>query len=573
MRRVIGLDFGSSQSLVSVMEIGSTQTPEILKFDAGNNVSRTLLALDNNDDHLVAVGNDVWEMLKERGTQDFYVVRNFKRYLGETMPSEEGENVEGKLAEKFCEYYLSRLCEKLRSEFNVERLDKDNFTTCIAHPTTWDENKVQLLVKIVEKAGFPEVNAIPEPLAAIYAAKKQYKEHFADKTEYYLVVDFGGGTLDICIIEMGILGRFAKIVSRSGNPKLGGWEFDKIIETQYISKANLETTKLSSRHKTYIKEECEDAKISISGYLAEGNTTKFICNFKTPSKSTLHITRDEIVSLVREAGILEQYQQCISDALNKSGLDINQISKIVLTGGTSQWRFLQDIFTSKKSGYGIDKSKVILTSDPHTDVCIGCAVYSGYADNRDLVPGIWIKYRKDNEDWSELQQLKAPAEPGTQADCENKYLMCIDESRLLSPYRIEFKWFSGISESSLTEINDETGVVELYARSNKNAFSRFVDKTLRKIMEKRGWKIEEKEPDTYVLYIQMKETAAAPHYTLRILDAKASAKDSASTSPDNTSETMPDGKIQEFEVMPGYISRCNWLGLCNPSLKKIRNKK
>lgn len=576
MRRVIGLDFGSSQSMVAVMEIGTAQNPEIVKFDSGNEVSRTLLALENNDDHLVAAGNDAWEMLKDRGRKDFYVVKNFKRYLGETMPPEEAKNQEGASADKLCKVFLTELCEKLRKHFNVESLSEDDFSTCIAHPATWDENKVQLLVKIVKEVGFPDVHAITEPLAAVYAAMRQHGKRFEDKAENYLVVDFGGGTLDVCIVEIGILGRFAKIVSRSGNPRLGGCEFDKIIETQYLRNANLNVSSLSSRQKTYIREESEEQKKLISENMANGST-KFTCIFNTPSQSKLPVTRDDIINWSRDSGIWSQYRECIMDTFKKSGMDITQISRVILTGGSSQWWFLKDIFTSVDDGFGIDASRVILTEEPHTDVCIGCAIHAGYAENRSLIPGIWIKYRighykNTDEGWTEWQQLKAPAEPGKQAPEEQKYLACLPESKFFSSYRIEFKWYSGISESDLKEVDEDTGVVEIYARSNNGIGKKLATPVrwlAKKILQTSGDEVTE-ATDTYTLYIQMQETAAKYHYKLLVMDVAAQKYEQIKKTNGDI-DGLPPGRRTECEVEPGYLSKCSFLGWAKRKLIKNNN--
>lgn len=575
MRRVIGLDFGSSQSMVAVMEIGSTQRPEILKIDGNNEVSRTLLALDNNDDCRVAAGNEVRDMMKERGSKDFYVACNFKRYLGTTMPEEEGDKVAGVSADKLCESFLAHLAEKLCNYYNVQKLSEADFSTCIAHPATWNEGMVQTLVNLVRKVGFPDVQAIPEPLAAVYATMNKQDKQFADKAEHYLVVDFGGGTLDVCIVEMGILGRFAKIVSRSGNPRLGGREFDKIIETQYIRNANIKEAELSVREKTYIREESEDMKKLVSENMAAG-ATRFTCIFNTPFQSKLPVTSDDIINWSKDAGIWDQYRECIELALKKSGLDISQISRIVLTGGTSQWWFLKDVFTSEEDGYGLDKDRVILTDAPHTDVCIGCAIHAGYAENRQLIPGIWIKYRvgqykNADEGWTELQQLKAPALPGKQASCEQKYLTHLPKSKLFSSYRIEFKWFSGIGESNLQAVDEAPGVVEVYARSNQGFFStaaRPIRRIAKKVIEATGGKVEEAD-DTYVLYIQMEETAAKYHYKLLMMDAKAKKREQIRlTLGDAEAEKEPEGNRIECEVEPGYVSRCGFMGLFSRKLIK-----
>lgn len=559
------------------MEIGTTTPPEIIKIDGQDIVSRTLLALDNNDNGVLKAGNEVHDLMKERGVKDFYVVRNFKRYLGSTMPADEGENVAGKPADKFCEQFLSHLSTKLQRHFNVNRLSEDDFTTCVAHPSSWDEQKVDSLVNMLSKVGFPDIHPITEPMAAVYAALDESDAKFSDKSENYLVVDFGGGTLDVCVVEVGVLGRFAKVISRAGDAELGGREFDKIIETQYIRNTDIQLSRLTARDKTYIRDESEQQKILISENMAAGGN-KFICVFNTPFQSKLPVTKEDIINWCKDAGIFDKYVSCIDKALAQSGLDISEIAKVILTGGSSQWWFFKEIFTSKEEqhSYGIDEKKVFLTQRPHTDVCIGCALHAGKAEDRHLIPGVWIKYRigqykHPQEGWTELQQLKAPALPGREAKKELKFLKELPLTKVLSSYRIEFRWFEGTDEHHLHEVEEPSGIVELYARSNTNLLKVLcapVSWIAKKITEYSGNVVEEQD-DTYKLYMQMEETAARKRYKLLMLDNKANAKQKQQkTCGEEKAKGMPDGTIREFDVIPGYTCSFPFFGIFSSRQKK-----
>ena len=278
-RTVIGIDFGSSQSSVSIMEIGSTGVPKLLNVGGGRNgvTIPTLLALDTNDDSVIAYGNDVRKHYREEKSGSEKFASNFKRYLGRT-PSPDANDSE-KNADLYSRLFLKELASFVKNRFNVKELDPKDYVTCVAHPATWDEKQIALLKKYVADAGFPVdpdmgIYSVEEPVAAMHTLKIQQSLNFrfGNRPEHYMVIDFGGGTLDICVIKTDILGRTPKIISTSGDPTLGGRDFDEIIERLFFrNNEGIAKSDLSDREIAELNEKFKEAKEAFSENFANGD--------------------------------------------------------------------------------------------------------------------------------------------------------------------------------------------------------------------------------------------------------------------------------------------------------------
>ncbi len=575
-RKILGLDFGSSQSLVSELEIGTSKTPTILQLDGGKEISRTLLAFDCNDDNLLAAGNIVSRTLKDKHCNDsFYVVRNFKRYLGNNMPeSSDASEKAGTQAADLCAAYLNYLARRVKAYYDCEdsELSPDNFSTCIAHPSTWSEQQIKLLKQLAQQAGFPDVQTLAEPVAAVFAAVVDNEAQFADMSENYLVIDFGGGTLDICVVETGILGRFPRILSSAGDAELGGKEFDEIIRNMYTRNANFNYPEQSHCNKSYIDEECEKEKIRLSKNIKQGEKG-YTCTFDTPRQHDMYIEKEIFANECNDAGILERFIACIRRALSQTDLEPSEIHKVILTGGSSQWWFLREMIASELS---IAPDKILLTDKPYADVCRGCAYYAGRANDKELKPGIWVRYRRGkfktpDEGWSPLQQLRAPAQPGALAAREQKFLFKIEGTENFSSQDIEFKWYEGTSEGTAVESRDEEGqvydtaIAEIYARSNWPMWERASGM----------WKASRGRAhipgkDIYSLYIKMYESTSFCRYELELLNAAATTyRKRLRTKGEEGVKNLSRGKVITVEIEPGKISRCGLLGF---GARKMINK-
>ena len=270
-RTVIGIDFGSSQSSIAVLRIGSTEAPELLNVGGGRNgvTIPTLLAVDANDGSVIDFGANVRRHYAEEQQGTVIFASNFKRYLGENVASNDPDS--RKEANKYCKLFIYELAKFVKERYNVKELDSNDFETCLAYPATWSTEQVELLKQYAKEAGFPAdpilgIKAIPEPVAAMHALKVQNADfRFGNCPEYFMVIDFGGGTLDICVIRTDTLGRTPEIISTSGDSELGGKEFDDIIEHKFFRNVEgVSRDQLSGRELAELSDKIKEAKETFS---------------------------------------------------------------------------------------------------------------------------------------------------------------------------------------------------------------------------------------------------------------------------------------------------------------------
>ena len=548
-RKIIGVDFGSSQSSIAIMGIGSSGMPELLNVGGGRNgvTIPTLLALDPNDDTVLDFGTNVRKHYREESTTKF--AANFKRYLG--SKSSDISNNEQKKSNKYCKLFIKELAEYVRKHYNVDNLDSEDYATCFAYPATWSNEQIKLLKEYAEDAGFPDIHVIPEPVAAMHALKIQDNFHFGDKKENYMVIDFGGGTLDICIIETDILGRTPKILSTSGDPTLGGKEFDGRIEHLFFrNNENIKKSDLSLREIAELEEKFKEAKEVFSE------------NFKTNEVVTqvFHIARgqysvttskQEFNNLCQDLGIYEKIKKAIRDALQKAQKVETDIKKVILTGGSSQWFFLKQIIAEEFSLVG---DKVFLTKNPYTDVAIGCAIAIGRPDAPPDKKGIWVRFRLDDGPTSESKCILPPGRSSL-SENEMMYIGKICGTRYVKPYKITLSWLTGLDEGKLAPAGEDA-VIEFYARTNFPVFGRIKSG----INGLRGMNVIQ-TPDEYFIYLQYSEDASGTvKYLFRIVDSDAATKEKAVLNG-KPADGLPNGFCETGAIFPGYISSRSMLGI------------
>lgn len=509
-RRVIGIDFGSSQSFVSELEIGSTEVPSILEL--GNPLAEmipTLLAYDKEDDTRVAFGNEVRERCR-KFPHETYVVRNFKRYLAEKLGEEAGSHVAGMPADDYVAEFISLLADALRLKYNQKVLSEDDFEVCMAYPATWDrdEAKKEKLKELARLAKLPGVHAIPEPIAAVHAMKVEEGLAHANKPEKYMVIDFGGGTLDICVIQVETLGRSPHILSTAGDGKLGGADFDKIFEMAYERDSKLSIAALPENERWELREECKRAKEACSVNFNNAQNKTYTHPFKTHKQVELTISRTQLENLCEDQGIFRRIEACIDDAMKEANIACADIAKVILTGGSSQWYFMREMVAKK---FGIFGGDIYLTKTPCMDVCKGTALYVGRPAAPPLKPGIWFKWRfvgENDDGWSTPKQLLAPTEKEADDNLETTFIAQLGKTKNLTRYKIEFMFLIGKTEREMKEAFRSK--LYIYARSNWPRFGRF-----RRMVDAFCHSDKTVEPfhDKYDLYLQCKPSPGGHEYT------------------------------------------------------------
>jgi Molecular chaperone len=415
-RKIIGIDFGSSQSSMAIMEIGSVGTPELLNVGGGRNgvTIPTVLVLDENDNTIKAWGNKVADHLKNGDANDIKFASNFKRHLGRNGKAKTKISDNEKNADLYCQLFIKELAEFLKHHrLNVKELDPNDYATCVAYPATWTDAQIKLLKKYVEEAGFPSdpdygIYSIPEPVAAMHSLRTQDSNfRFGDRPEHYMVIDFGGGTLDICVIKTDILGKAPEIVSTSGDPMLGGKDFDEIIEHLFFrNNENITKSDLSKHELADLATKFKEAKEAFSENFRTTDVVTQPIHF-IKGQYSLTVSKLEFSNICNDRGIYEKIRISIREALSNAQIDAAKIKKVILTGGSSKWFFVREIVAIE---FSLGGESIFMTENPFTDVANGCAIAIGRPDTPPEKKGVWVKFRfSDKDEWSSPKCILKPA--------------------------------------------------------------------------------------------------------------------------------------------------------------------
>ena len=577
-RKVIGIDFGSSQSSIAMMEIGLNIQPELLNVGGGHNgqTMQTVLALDVNDDTLRAAGNEVKLRYREIADSSCKLVSDFKRYLGSVPNPSDSTEVAAlrRDSEKYAKVFLREMAKVVEHRACVRRdeLSSDDFVTCVAHPASWSDEQVRILKKIVKEAGFPAdpergIYSIPEPVAAVHALRMGdgLGFRFGDKPEHFMVIDFGGGTLDVCVIQTDILGRAPKILATAGDPELGGREFDDMVEGIFFrnNRDRISKNSFSSIGRFELRDQIKVAKESASEHFLKGENHEHPIKHTPKGDFVLRLYRDEFANLVKDAGYYDKIRSCIHNALHQAGIETEQITKVILTGGSSRWFFLREIVAKE---FSLSGDRIFLTETPFTDVATGCAVSIGLSDQAPKKDGIWVKYRlSEDEPWSEAKCLLAPGRNDSRETMGVQYLCSIHGTRYLHSWRIYLSWWHGFEKTSLEPTGSES-VIDAFCRSNWPPLSRL--RNMNDALHDRPYcKLE----DEYKVYLQYQEDAAgACTYHFEIVDHKAATYDAVlRTKGEEAARLLPAGARCVGTVIPG---QCSYQGLIESWLRPKTRK-
>ena len=351
MGKIIGIDLGTTNSCVAVMEGGQ---PTVIANTEGARTTPSVVAFTKTGERLVgepakrqAVTNaerTISSIKREMGT-DYRVTIDDKKY----SPQEISAMILQKL-KKDAEGYLG---EKVTE-------------AVITVPAYFNDAQRQATKDAGKIAGLDVKRIINEPTAAAlsYGIDKE-------KDQKVMVYDLGGGTFDVSIIEMG--DGVQEVLATAGNNRLGGDDFDKrIIDWMVTSFKNETGIDLSSDKVAMqrFKEAAEKAKIELSGVTTSSINLPFITADQTgPKHLDLTLTRAKFDELT--ADLVEATMGPVRSALSDSGLQISQIDKVLMVGGSSRIPAVQE---AVKKLIGKEPFKGI---NPDECVAVGAAIQGG----------------------------------------------------------------------------------------------------------------------------------------------------------------------------------------------------
>ena len=361
MGKIIGIDLGTTNSCVAVMEGGE---PVVIPNAEGSRTTPSVVAFSKNGERLVG------QIAKRQAvTNPENTVISIKRKMG----TNEKVDIDG---EKFSPQEISAMIlQKLKADAE-NYLGQKITQAVITVPAYFSDSQRQATKDAGKIAGLEVLRIINEPTAAALAYGMD-----KEQDQKIMIYDLGGGTFDVSILDIGD-GVF-EVLSTNGNTHLGGDDFDQKIIDYLVAEfkkdqgIDLSTDKAAMQR---LKEAAEKAKIELSGVQQTQINLPFITADATgPKHLDVTLTRAKFEELIHD--LVEATAGPVNQALKDAGLTANDIHKVLLVGGSTRVPAVQEVvkrITGKEPDKGIN---------PDECVAIGASIQGGVlsGDVKDLV--------------------------------------------------------------------------------------------------------------------------------------------------------------------------------------------
>lgn len=351
MSKIIGIDLGTTNSCVSVIEGGE---PVVIPNPEGARTTPSVVAFSKDGERMV--GNVA---KRQAITNPEKTISSIKRHMG----SDYKVNIDGKA---YTPQEISAIIlQKLKSDAEAYLGEKVT-EAVITVPAYFTDSQRQATKDAGKIAGLDVKRIINEPTAAALAFGIDKEDD-----QKVMVYDLGGGTFDVSIIEMG--DGVQEVLATAGNNHLGGDDFDKKVMDYIVAQFKSETGIDLSNDKMAmqrVKEAAEKAKIDLSGMTTAQISLPFITADATgPKHLETTLTRAKFNEMT--ADLVEATMGPVRQAMKDSGLSMNEIDKILLVGGSTRIPAVQEAiqkFSGKEPFKGIN---------PDECVAMGAALQGG----------------------------------------------------------------------------------------------------------------------------------------------------------------------------------------------------
>ena len=350
MSKIIGIDLGTTNSCVAVLEGGKAN---VITNAEGERTTPSVVSYKNGE---IKVGT----VAKNEAITSSDVVRSNKRYIG----TDHKFKVNGK--EVSSVEVSAQILMKLKKDAEAYLNDKVT-KAVITVPAYFNDAQRQATKDAGKVAGLEVERIINEPTAAAiaYGIDKQ------DKNQKILVYDLGGGTFDVSVLEIG--DGVYEVLATAGNNKLGGDDFDERIIDYLVSEFKKENGIDLSQDKMALqrlKDAAEKAKKDLSSAVTTNISLPFITQ---GSAGPLHLekslTRAKFEELISD--LVESTKKQVQDALKEAKLSSSELDKVLLVGGSTRIPCVQELV---KKETGKEPSKEV---NPDEVVAMGAAIQGG----------------------------------------------------------------------------------------------------------------------------------------------------------------------------------------------------
>lgn len=375
MAKILGIDLGTTFSAMAVIESGE---PKIIENKEGARTTPSVVAITKTGERLVGVvakrqqitnpKNTIFSIKRLMGRRfSDLVIQQDKKLLPYEIREREDGGVEVRMGDKWYTppEVSAMILQKLKQDAE-EKLGEKITDAIITCPAYFDDSQRKATKVAGEIAGFNVKRVINEPTAAALAYGLTRK-----KEEQIVVYDFGGGTFDISILDVGT--DTVEVKATGGDTHLGGDDFDQkimdwvVVEFKKDQGIDLSKDSLALQR---IKEAAEKAKIELSTTLETEVNLPFVTSDASGPKHLYYkLTRAQLENLVKD--YIEKSVDLVKKTLKESKLDVKDIDEIVLVGGQTRMPKIQQ---ELKDFFGKEAHKGI---NPDEVVAIGAAAEGG----------------------------------------------------------------------------------------------------------------------------------------------------------------------------------------------------
>ncbi len=385
MAKIIGIDLGTTNSAVSIIEGGA---PKIIENIEGNRTTPSVVATSKNGDRIVGL------LAKRQAiTNPENTIAEIKRFMGHRFDDagvqkdkttaafkvEEGDGggVKVKMMDKFYrpEEISAMILQKIKADVEA-KLGEKVTQAVITVPAYFNDSQRKATKDAGAIAGLEVMRIINEPTAAALAYGFDKK-----KNEKIVVYDFGGGTFDVSVLEIG--SDVIEVKSIDGDSHLGGGDIDRKIvrwiADEYKKDAGIDVTKDPLAHQR-LKEAAEKAKHELSTTMETEINIPFITSDAGgPKHLLMKMTRATLESLTKD--LIDRSIEITKRALAASPFKMNEIDEIIMVGGQTR---MPRIVQAVKELFGKEPNMSI---NPDEVVALGAAVQAGVlaGDVRDVL--------------------------------------------------------------------------------------------------------------------------------------------------------------------------------------------
>ena len=351
MAKTIGIDLGTTNSVVAVMEGGK---PTVIANAEGSRTTPSIVAFSKSGERLVG------QLAKRQAiVNPDRTIASIKRHMGENYKV----NIDGK---DYTPQEISSMILRKLADDASKYLGEKVTSAVITVPAYFNDAQRQATKDAGKIAGLDVLRIVNEPTAAALAYGLE-----KDKAEKVLVFDLGGGTFDVSVLEIG--DGVHEVLSTSGDTHLGGDDFDqKVMDwiCEEFKKQEGIDLKGDKQAMQRVKEAAEKAKCELSSVFETNINLPFItADANGPKHLDLNLTRAKFEDLCFD--LLERCKKPVEQALQDAGISKNDINEVVLVGGSSRIPAVQKLvkdYTGKEPNQSVNPDEV---------VAVGAAIQAG----------------------------------------------------------------------------------------------------------------------------------------------------------------------------------------------------